>query len=353
MSQSKRALPILAVSALALGLIVVPAAQSSAVTSATTTYTVQLTTLAHKALTTLDATESIQLSETDSAGTYAAYAQAAPVTGSSAQYAGKITKGKVIFTSVPENATFTLYVFGNRGYSSVYKQVTTTTAAATLSIALSKYGSISGKVTGPGGKAVSGAQVDAIGKYGYSSSAATTDSAGKYTLQGLTTGSYRVQFNAHSSGDTTTTSKYTWSYWKGTATASKSKKLAVTAQTTKKSATSTKGINGTVKAGHELTVKLGMAGASTAANGYSIAVTDGITYENYNEYQPTAQADPQFSLGLNKGKYKIQVTIYTSGNSTTYWYAGAGKAATTDSKKAVALSFAGSKDETVTLTSAG
>src|ERR1700712_4563212 len=136
MSQSKRALPILAVGVLALGLIVVPATASSGAPVATTTVTVQLTNLKHAALTSVDGVESIFLSGSDDA--YVTYASAAAISGETAEYAGKIVKGKAVFSDVPENGTYFVDAVGSRDYSIGSKSFSVAAVPLTESLALTK-----------------------------------------------------------------------------------------------------------------------------------------------------------------------------------------------------------------------
>lgn len=203
-------------------------------------------------------------------------------------------------------------------------------------------GTISGKATTPDGAFKYG-QVVAVDSAG-ASYAATTDGKGNYTIRGIPTGSYVVQFNSHNWADSKVAiiANYTWSYFgPAHATYQSAKRITVhmAGATTKPSAT--KKINGVVPRGALVTVSLASAALGGQLNIEKIYRGASVAAETM--YSPVYAPGNRDQIRMTAGTYRLTVQYRASSGATTqYFYTGANKPLTTDSLKAVLFSVGGS-----------
>ncbi|CAK8718500.1 hypothetical protein GCAAIG_07955 [Candidatus Electronema halotolerans] len=172
-------------------------------------------------------------------------------------------------------------------------------------------GSISGKVTDPDGTAVSGAYVYAYGPdYGSTS----TGADGTYTISGLPSGDYKVEFNAPFSSDLLD------EWYNGKADYSSADAVTVTAPDTKS------GIDATLAKGGSITgtVKDGSNSDAPLSGAYVYAyLCDNASCDSYSSagYDYTATDGTYTISGLPTGSYKVKFTVAYRSNGIEGWTA--------------------------------
>jgi Carboxypeptidase regulatory-like domain len=171
-------------------------------------------------------------------------------------------------------------------------------ASATASGALTMGGSITGTVADSSGTGVTGIQAcayDDQDSYGYGAyGCATSGSGGTYTIPGLPTGAYKIEFT-----DPSNTYLYTW--YGGTSTSGASTPVNVTApntttatNTTLQASSSAGSISGTVTAG------------SQPVSDVPVYLYDAGGNELNEAYETSTAADGTYSFtGLLPGTYKV------------------------------------------------
>ena len=343
----KRILSVLAVSAIALAGAVAPAAVATAVVVPTVSVTVQLTTPKHTNLTTVDADAVIQLKSTQAEG-FSEYAANSPIP-ELGDPSSSVTAGLATFTDVPANAHYHLYSHGGTGYTSPTVDVTTKTKNQTVKVPLRTLATISGTVTGPGGEPLANAEVAAL--HGTTIITAVTDVDGNYTIQGLHSDTYKVQFNAHWAAPATIVNNVaneedTWSYNGGATSYGKAKWITVLEQgSTGAAAKSKTAVNGTVKATHIATFTV-LVPAALAAPGYRVRVERASFWDS----RLVNGAGDSVQIPMNAGNYKVAVEALSGGGSTdqVFFYGGDGKA-TVSNKHATTLVWGNTADESYTI----
>ncbi|WP_213814404.1 carboxypeptidase regulatory-like domain-containing protein [Glaciihabitans sp. dw_435] len=203
-------------------------------------------------------------------------------------------------------------------------------------------GTVSGKVSTPDGAFRYG-QVVAVDPAGATYSA-TTDGKGNYTIRGIPTGTYVVQFNNHNWADSHVSNSlsYAWSYFgPAHATFQTAKRIVVhMAGATTKQSTVTK-INGVVARGALVTFAL-----ATPARGGQLnieKIVSGAALPAETIYSPMYPAGTSNPVRLTGGTYRLAVQYRDSSGATAqYFYTGSGKPLTTDRTKAVLVSVGGS-----------
>jgi len=204
---------------------------------------------------------------------------------------------------------------------------------------------ISGTVKKPGGKALANAKVNVLSKSGAVLTSTNTDSAGKYTVQGLATGSYRLQFNGRQYvgpyESDAAARDYAWSYW-GSSSGSWAKAASIAVkQQGKKTAPSVKtNVNSVVTAGTLVTLTLATANAGGQVNVERII--SGKVFDRETVYAPLSTDGKSASVRLAAGTY-IVGSPYTEGsNKPLKYFTGNGKKLTSDRNKAVLVTVSGS-----------
>jgi hypothetical protein len=345
-----RAISVIAATAVALAAAIASATVASA-NEPTITITVQLTDPFGAALTTLDSSARIGLREISGAGDIAEYAAATPdaVPGSET-YVGTVTDGVATFTDVPASQGYEVEANASPDYGAVLtSEFKVKTTDYTKDVALKKLASISGTLTGPGGTPIEGAVVRAIGDGEHY---ATTDADGDYSLVGLQSHAYKIEFNSHWTPDADNTNlvnspdaTYTWSYWPAAATTGKATPILVQAQSTaRKNPTVKVGINGSVAVSHTVTLTIDVPSAVGSTYGYLVNFvhkTSGVLERN------VVANSPSVTVPLNAGSYLVSVTILNSEHekTTVLWYHGDGRVGVTHSH-ASTLAFTGLEDVT-------
>jgi hypothetical protein len=354
----KHAISLSLVGAVILASAVLPAASASAVapaaaTAATTgTVVLQFVSPSHKVVTALDNTASIDIS--GRVIDYLGYAQKKNTGDTAANgWVGPITKGRSVFHSVPANTPLYVDSYAPAGYA--FPQVPDFKVAAgtvrTILVVAAKTATISGTLTTSAHKVLPHAYVAAVNSVGDVVADTRTNTTGKYTIHNLATGSYRVQFNARSTGSSGAPLSYTWNYWKGASRFSTGTPVAVHQQTVHASATAKTKINGVVPRGFTLSVLFSFTGTpdpqaqmylvSTKYNAESIEV-------NLNS------ANTRAASRLAPGNYRIEVFREVPDTSpgaaqgdTTFedlWYGGPGQPYVDDYSKSKAIAFTAKAD---------
>ena len=197
----------------------------------------------------------------------------------------------------------------------------------------------------PGGKALANAKVNVLSKSGAVLTSTNTDSAGKYTVQGLATGSYRLQFNGRQYvgpyESDAAARDYAWSYW-GSSSGSWAKAASIAVkQQGKKTAPSVKtNVNSVVTAGTLVTLTLATANAGGQINVERII--SGKVFDRETVYAPLSTDGKSASVRLAVGTY-ILGSPYTEGsNKPLKYFTGNGKKLTSDRNKAVLVTVSGS-----------
>jgi hypothetical protein len=341
-----RTLSVVLATMVALAAVIVPAGVAGAVVP-TVTLTIQLTDPSGAPLTTIDEDAVVRLKA--EAGDYdqfrAATDAAYPYDSS---YAGTITAGVATFTGVPAAKKYLVYVNAGVDYSDFQVKFTTKSVNYTKSIALAQLGTISGTLTGPGGAPIADAVVQAAG---FGEHYTTTDENGDYTIHGLYSHLYKVEFNTHwqvGGGyalSNTANSSYTWSYWPSAATAAKAQWIRVAQQSaTKPTPTAKVGIDGTVAASHTVTFNINVPGAVGSAYGYR------VSFIHKNSGVPERVIDSSaasVTVPLNAGSYIVSLVIYDSVQRkiSSAWFHGDGRVGVIHAH-ASTLTFTGTEDVT-------
>ncbi len=134
---------------------------------------------------------------------------------------------------------------------------------------------------------------------------AYTDSNGVYTITGLATGSYRIQFEPYSGS-------YFTQYYNGKQTLSAADPVAVTAGNT------TSGINASLIQGGSITGTITDATSGTAANGITVTAYNYTgTSTSYAGSATTGSTGHYSITGLNTGSYKVE---FSSAGYVTQYY---------------------------------
>jgi hypothetical protein len=340
----KPLLSIAVVAALAAGALVAPALSASA--APTTTLILTLVTPAGADVGSgVDAAGSIELFDDSGFDYY--YAPAPdPTSFPDSTYVTSLTNGKAVFYNVPLGDALSVFTNAGPNYINTYSDFTLSNSSSSLvqkSLHVAKGGSISGTLTTKSGSPLAGALVSALDKNGYAWTAVETDSAGKYSLQGLFSGHYRVQFNTRATTGGYANDNFAWNYWKASATWGGSDPITIYKQGKTSSATVKKKVNDVVPTGHSLTI---ICNLNTTPNQYASAEVflEAVgTPDSLSVYlDPTGT---NVKTKLIKGKYRIGVVR----GSHIHWYTGDGKKTTTKSAAAKVYSFAGSQNKHITI----
>ncbi|MFZ4857789.1 MAG: carboxypeptidase regulatory-like domain-containing protein [Desulfuromonadaceae bacterium] len=202
----------------------------------------------------------------------------------------------------------------NQWYSSKTLQVLADTVSVTAGGATSGIdatlvlgSTIAGKVSDTAGTGLAGVSVrvyDAVSGYPLYNNSASSQSDGSYTITGLPTGSYKLQFSRGSTG-------YISHWYNDKTSQTLADAVTVTAGAT------TSGINATLILGGTISGKVSNSAGGNIA-GVSVQAYDATSGSSYNS--ASSQSDGSYTItGLPTGSYKLQF----SGGSNGYlsqWY---------------------------------
>ena len=330
MNIKSRIAPLLLAGIVALGIATVPAVAADAATSSTQakvktgTIQVQVLTPAGKIY--------------KKAGVIIVYSS-----GQAGDFAKTNSKGIATLKKVPVGSKYTV---GN-GYEAhkyvlVSKSKVKVTSGKTtkVSLKLALAATITGTVVDTDGSALGGVPVAVHGKRG--SVFAFTNSRGAYTVDGLATGSYRVEFNSHASGNPR--QGYGVSYWKNASTLDSATVLKATQQTSKKAASTLKKINGVVES-----VPTGIiSGVLNVEDASSVYLQNRETGEVlFTEDVEDVQGG--FTATVNAGSYYVFTEVYNSDSDTIVnpYYTGNGLAASPDRDDALLVTVTADSHEEI------
>jgi hypothetical protein len=203
---------------------------------------------------------------------------------------------------------------------------------------------IKGTVRKTSGAVFPSAEVRLLTSSGATILSTTTDVSGRYSFVGLTSGYYRVQFNARGAAASSTpaTIDNSWSYWKTATTWKGAVAIHALQQRIGHSATISTA-NGVVPKGHTLTANL-TSGAPTNA----VVNVVGLNPTNTFDYtvDSAGLGGPKFVVRLNKGSYRLAVIGYDG--TTPFWWTGNSTIASSNPSDAKYVTFTGMSNVTIT-----
>jgi hypothetical protein len=224
---------------------------------------------------------------------------------------------KVEFSS-PFNSTLNYIAQYYDGKSSASEATAVPVAAGSttrnIDAELKEGGRVKGKVTDASSKEViAGIEVCAFSASTESVGCARTDSGGEYTVSGLASGEYKVEFSASFSGEL----NFITQYYDGKSSASEAAAVSVTAGST------TPGIDAELKAGGQIVGRVTDVSTNAAIAGVFVCVFEaggGISLggcaltDSNGEYTISGLASGDYRIGFSDGhKYIAQ---YYSGKSS-------------------------------------
>ena len=218
---------------------------------------------------------------------------------------------KVGFSNGASNFGYLPQYYTAKASLSTADTVTLASAASKTGIdaAMQSGGQVSGTIVdGSTHQPISNVYVAAYDSNGFFAASASTNSTGKYTLAGLATGSYRIEFQSFSGG-------YATQYYNGRQTLASADPVSVTIGQT------TSGINASLSTGGSIT---GIVTDATQGNApvSGISVTAYSYSGNSTTYAGSATTDStgHYSItGLLTGSYKVQ---FAGGGYVTQFYDG-------------------------------
>lgn len=191
--------------------------------------------------------------------------------------------------------------YSNKPSATLADAVVVSAGATTSSInaVLAPGGNITGWVTNSAGTGIAGITVRVTNSDDGSGFGVATQPDGSYTVVGLATGNYTIQFQGNSSG-------YATQWYNNKSSPTLANPVVVTAGST------TGNVNATLVQGGSITGKVANSAGSGIA-GVMIYVSDAAGSSVYGN--ATTQTDGSYTLpGLPTGSYKLQI----SGNGTGY-----------------------------------
>ena len=218
-------------------------------------------------------------------------------------------KYKVYFSSVSGLAA---QYYNNKPTYAEADSVTVAVDSTTSGInaAMGTAGSVAGTVTDAATKAgVGGIQVCARKYTGeYASGCVNSDSGGKYTISGLPTGEYVVEFRPGSGS----ASDYAAQYYKGVGAFSEATRVSVTNGST------TSGIDAAMLEGGEVSGIVTDAATKAALAGATVCAAE--TLGEANERCATTNGKGEYVVtSLSPGKYRVRVSSSSGEYATQYW----------------------------------
>ena len=195
--------------------------------------------------------------------------------------------------------------------------VTAGTTAPNINAALQQGGQITGTVIDASTHSgIANIQVNALGSSGNPVGFATTDLSGNYTVSGLSTGSYRVEFSAGFGGN------YIAQFYNGKSTLATADPVSVTAGTT------TPDINAALQQGGQITGTV--IDASTHSGIANIQVNALGSSGNPVGFATTDLSGNYTVSGLSTGSYRVEFSAGFGGNYIAQFYNGKSTLATAD-----------------------
>jgi hypothetical protein len=207
---------------------------------------------------------------------------------------------------------FSTQYYNNKGSASEANPVSVTTGVTTpgVNAVMVVGGDITGTVTAAGTKApITGVQVcaSATGTEPLTRCANTSPS-GEYTIGGLSTGTYKVEFNA-------TSQNYVSQYYQGKESSAEATPVSVS------SGTSTPGINAALIVGGEITGKVTDASSKAALSGVEVCPL--ATTALPGAGCTTTNSGGEYTIpGLATGEYKVEFLPNTGANYVPQFYEG-------------------------------
>jgi hypothetical protein len=228
--------------------------------------------------------------------------------------------GSLTFTGVPVGEKITVWGYANPLYLNTKKFSVTVADGATRSVSLTfiKGGAVSGTVTASGATPPYGTRVAVLTMAGKLVADYPLYNTASYSLTGLPTGTYIIQFNSRKSEGTLDQYLQAWSYWPHTTDVLKAKAIHVKQQGAHTAATVTRKISGAIGAGVTL------SGSVAFGSGYGNRTMSVVASHAPDSFPyHLGSAGNGFSTPVNPGKYRIGIQgdyDPISGTTPTYWY---------------------------------
>ena len=231
-------------------------------------------------------------------------------------YAKTNSKGAYTFKKLAPGTKYTVRTYGDSANLPAAKSKVKIVAGKTtkLNLKVTAGATVAGTVKSSTGSVLKGISVAALNKYGEPLSQAYTSSKGTYKLTGLKTGSYKVAFNSRASG--AGTDLYDTTYWKKATTFKSAASIKVTNQTSKKAASATKSISGTITKAPTQT----LSGTVLVPGAQEVEIRNIDSWDYY-----TAEVvNGAFTTDVPYGDYYLATEAYNDywDETDTAWYAG-------------------------------
>lgn len=246
--------------------------------------------------------------------------------------------------SLPSGTPLTIYTT-RAGFVDSVRHIAGVTAGATstLRVALPRGATVSGTVVNESSTPLRGSTVSVYSPSGTPLVSTVANAKGIYRITGLSTGSYRVQFNSRVSDSPRpgVITNYAWNYWKKSSWASATP-ISLKQQTATTAATVRKKINSVVPTGKSIKGALSVAGLSGGAD-------VGLEALNYVDttFGRLNAAGTAFSVKAVKGKYRVYVWGDDAADDI-WWYTGETTPPSHDEDDAKVVTFSGAASITLT-----
>jgi len=256
--------------------------------------------------------------------------------------------GRITFSRVPAG-TYTVRALAWPGkyLDHVRTGVTVEAGHHNFVVAVMRLGGvISGRAQIASGADLSNALVVARGRSTATVVTTTTNNAGEYTLVGLPTDSYSIQFNARPDLTTDSSSSYDWSFW-GDEPAQPGllHYIWVTEERGPVAESHTTGVDGTVHEGVTLSGIIRPQGTTNFKNATVHVLGESVGASFLTKVDKYGGG---FGTVLVAGNYKFMVIGKSpTGQELFYWYAGENKPPTLKASEASTVRFAATAPRTI------
>ncbi|WP_213814402.1 hypothetical protein [Glaciihabitans sp. dw_435] len=173
---------------------------------------------------------------------------------------------------------------------------------------------------------------------------AETARDGKYTLQGLANGTYKVLFEPPAAAPAL--KNYIYNYWKGAANYASAQTITVRSQTATTPPISARNFNDVLVVGKRLTVSMNASVLTTVGHDFTAIIAGTHGTSDVDSVSVTPPTDTtEFSTKLVPGKF----TLSFVGRTANWWYTGQGLPLSRDASKAAVITFDATADESVNI----
>jgi hypothetical protein len=256
--------------------------------------------------------------------------------------------GQVTYTGVPAGVHLTVNAFSNSAYVGSSKSDLEVTSGHTLTVKLVYAFGATVNGTLISGGPLSGADVALLGASGKLHYYATTNGSGAFSITGVKSGTYRVQFNSRKvHSQTFAALNAGWSYWNGATSQSTrnwiSANTLTVVQQTAHAGPSTKTVSGAVGALYTLSGDVEYWSPASSHAGQDVQIVGTYAADSFDT---KLNGSGELYTWLNPGKYRVAIdgdfdTI--TGVLPVYWYKSDAEGPATSESSATWITFAGNK----------